>query len=596
MIILHYFALTLSLTLVMSAPQPASQYGNCAVQEECPLSFVCCTASADVAANKSTCRPIKECAQYPSYPSPPNSKSNQDCVADSSSSSFVKRCGNELYLQGKLFTFASFNVPGYLLTEDRAAAPTTFAGFPICRSPIISPTFDNNGYAYGKEGNLSCIAPKPADKMQTDPSYTWVPPTRQEQNRAALAIQAVAGKVLRTYTLGFGPSYHVTAPNSFNEDAWVAFDHALDAARTHGIKIMVPLLNNNFDAKQYGSYAQLAGFRGKSADKFYTDAELRQDVKDIITYMLGRRNSVNGIKYGDDDTFLAIELGNELGGWTEAPPPADWTIEMAGHIKKLAPNMLVADGSLPGLDLAGRVPRNVLQSSSIDIITNHYYNGKDDVDRVLADAKYVKSFQKVFLLGEIGFDSNVINDILKISATAYNQNSSASNAASGVFVWSLRYHSSDGGFYSHAESQKGVFSYITTPTSPSASSGLKVGDSKMLENIYRFSLQIQENVTLPLPAPCLPASGIVYSPRALRWVGSPFAASYQIKRAMSNSTNVGDASTVAVGVLDTQQFGSVLYDDSKAEKDIEYYYFILPVAGDGRINHENPLRIGPVKL
>ncbi|EGG11181.1 uncharacterized protein MELLADRAFT_102780 [Melampsora larici-populina 98AG31] len=73
-------------------------------------------------------------------------------------------------------------------------------------------------------------------------------------------------------------------------------------------------------------------------------------------FALNQQNTVNGRIYGLDDTFLCFETGNKM-DWTELifndnsttndlrPAPANWTIDITQHIKLLAPNTLVMDGS-----------------------------------------------------------------------------------------------------------------------------------------------------------------------------------------------------------------------------------------------------------
>ncbi|KAH9248013.1 hypothetical protein BASA81_014351 [Batrachochytrium salamandrivorans] len=72
-----------------------------------------------------------------------------------------------------------------------------------------------------------------------------------------------------------------------------------------------------------------AGGRGKKPEEFFTDAQLIQDFKDLLTFILNRRNTVNGVRYGDDSSILGWQTGNELGSWEGQPPPAAWTIEIA---------------------------------------------------------------------------------------------------------------------------------------------------------------------------------------------------------------------------------------------------------------------------
>jgi mannan endo-1,4-beta-mannosidase len=118
----------------------------------------------------------------------------------------------------------------------------------------------------------------------------------------------------------------------------------------------------------------LARWRGKRASQFYYDSQLIQDFKDILKYMLMRKNTITGILYKDDPTVLAWQLGNELGGWGGPSPPASWTIEMASFIKSIAPNNLVMDGSFGALDAKAnnRYTLGALGHPSVDIFSNHY--------------------------------------------------------------------------------------------------------------------------------------------------------------------------------------------------------------------------------
>lgn len=128
----------------------------------------------------------------------------------------------------------------------------------------------------------------------------WIPPTPWEQLDAAASIAGFAGLVTRTYTLGMGYQQHVTGYRTYYEPAWVAFDNALAAARKYGIRLIIPLVNdhNGDDWSTnwyYGDYGQFASFSGKKPSQFFTDAAVIADFKHLLSFMLNRVNTVNGI-------------------------------------------------------------------------------------------------------------------------------------------------------------------------------------------------------------------------------------------------------------------------------------------------------------
>ena len=62
---------------------------------------------------------------------------------------------------------------------------------------------------------------------------------------------------------------------------------------------------------------------GKNKEDFWTDPNLFEDYKRIVSYVIDRTNTVTGIKYRDDKTILAWETGNEL------TCPHEWTTKAA---------------------------------------------------------------------------------------------------------------------------------------------------------------------------------------------------------------------------------------------------------------------------
>lgn len=83
---------------------------------------------------------------------------------------------------------------------------------------------------------------------------------------------------------------------------------------------------------------------------------------------------------------------------TSYPAPGSWTVEIAEHIKSLAPNILVMDGSLSrSKNTADKFNMTALQSDAVDLFSYHYYDvqyGQLPFFDVPEDAQYVKSHGK----------------------------------------------------------------------------------------------------------------------------------------------------------------------------------------------------------
>ena len=127
-----------------------------------------------------------------------NAKATPIPTAAPNSLRFIKRSGYQLMDGASVFRFASLNTPNLILVQDR---PST------------------NGM--------------------------WVPPTLWEQLDATATLAGLGGRVTRTYTLGIGYKQHVTALRTYYEPAFVAMDNAIAAAAKYGIRLIIPILNNN---------------------------------------------------------------------------------------------------------------------------------------------------------------------------------------------------------------------------------------------------------------------------------------------------------------------------------------------------------------
>ena len=353
-------------------------------------------------------------------------------------------------------------------------------------------------------------------------------------------------------------------------------DHAVALARKHRVRLIIPFINNHDGGNRtglgnFGDYLSMCQYRNLSANDFYTNHVLRNDFKDIITFVLQRTNTVNGIAYKDDPTILAWQLGNELGGWSGEVPPSEWIIEMASHIKSIANNTLVMDGVFGGLTAESRYRAEVLDSSCIDIFSNHYYYGDEDLKRIKNDANLVaERHGKAFIIGEFGFKYQTCKNIFELTKS--------NNLLSGALLWSLRYHSRDGGFYTHSEDPD-FFSFHVPGFEEKQ--GFHKDEINMIKVARRYGFAIQginpKKVPYLTPTAPNPVQELPTTPVELRWVGAAWAAFYEIHR-----TETGANQWTYIGkVQDNFDSGSILFSDVTATKGILYSYRITAISVDG---------------
>jgi hypothetical protein len=524
----------------------------------------------------SSCLSLTDDYENPKQPTEANGRWN-----------FITRKGHLLYDGAIVFRFASYNIPNLLMLEDRVYASDTLYGFPICKMPVKNPEYDENGYGYGQENGKSCIIQK---NGECDPvNEKWIIPTPWEQEDAIMSIAGSGGQVARTYTLGFGKNYHVISPGTYNEEAFVAMDHAIALARKHRIRLIIPFINNHDGGDcarlgNFGDYLSMCNSRNQPPSQFYRNQLLRADLKDIITYVLKRINTVNGIPYNSDPTILAWQIGNELGGWDGESPPVDWTIEMASHIKSLAPNTLVMDGTMGGKDATKKFNSEILKSPFLDIFSLHYYFGKSDLSRLSRDSKFVTNHQKCFIIGEFGFDYSNCQNIFEASLK--------NRLVSGCLIWSLRFHSRDGGFYIHHED--GGHCSFHVPGFE-LSQGFGIDDLRMglLVREYGYKMQGFDPKMISYFQPNSPSliPNLRLYPTKLKWRGSAWALKYRLFRRSCETEW-----KFVIEVSDGIEAGKFEYCDSNIIKGERYYYRIEPIAVDGKPCIDHALEFGPLSL
>ncbi|KAJ3120090.1 hypothetical protein HK098_004889 [Nowakowskiella sp. JEL0407] len=379
---------------------------------------------------------------------------------------------------------------------------------------------------------------------------------------AIQSIYMLNGKVTRTYVLSVGDlNRHIISPGHYNEKLFQALDSAINVASRFGVKLIIPLVDQ-WD--WWGGISTWAAFRGRRELDFFEDKYVKKDFWEMVTWVLNRRNTITGIRYGDDPAILGWETGNELGGW-DYTPPASWTIELASLIKSLAPNQLVLDGTLGGTCNPPKFAVECLEHPLIDMFSNHYYDPTFGYSsRMVKDANYVKKFKKAFFVGEYGFASSDVYD--KMLSTAVNN-----DKISGTLCWSLRYHARDGGFYVHDE-DRGFKAFHFPGFSPA--DGFPDNEENVVKVVMKHAMMTGNPSKLPLEAPSL----LEVNGNMLRWRGSTGAFRYRIFRNEidRNGKQVGDFALIGE-VEDNVQPGQFTFKDPAQFRGRKYIYCVQAV-------------------
>ncbi len=304
-------------------------------------------------------------------------------------SGFVQRDGTRLTLGGKPFRFAG-----------------------------------PNAYWLGLDENVGGIDPAAPGAVDY-PTYFRI-------RDGLTTAKAMGATAVRAHTLGVStgtPKALEPELGRYNAAAFDPIDYAIAEAGRQGLKLIIPLTDN----WQYyhGSRFDYLRWLGLSTDDdgalFYTDPDARAAYQRFVKQLLQHRNPYTGLRYVDDPTIMAWELGNELNGMT-----TDWVQANAAYVKKLAPRQLVAAGKQFGVDPA------VLAARDVDISDSHYY--PPTAAGIRADAKTVTEAGKVYLAGEFG--SGSATDEL-LAAVADDPN------VSGATYWSLFPHADHYGYVQH---------------------------------------------------------------------------------------------------------------------------------------------------
>jgi hypothetical protein len=420
--------------------------------------------------------------------------------------------------------------------------------------------------------NLHCIE----DCMAFEDTMHWRLPDAYEIRDALESVKAAGGTVARMYVITVRrddapqiPRY-VLGPGQFNEEAFRALDLMLATANEVGVRVIIPFVDN---WPWMGGRAQYAAFRGKKPDDFWTDPQIKADFKQTISYIINRKNTLTGISYRDDKAVLAWETGNELAS------PNEWVLEIGAFIKSLDKNHLLLDG-FTGYGLRDETIANPYT----DIITTHHYerDPRDMVRTIRASAAKAKG-KKPYLIGEFGF-------IGLTGVAAVLQEVENHPGICGALIWSLRFHSRDGGFYWHSEPGAGGYFYKAYHW-PGFASGENYAERDVLRLLRERAYAIRGEQPPALAVPRAPLLFAFDDPARITWQGAVGASGYDVERA---AVPRGPWEQIGYNISDTETAHRPLFNDYNAEIGSTWYYRVRGRNAAGLSEPSNV--VGPVTV
>lgn len=300
---------------------------------------------------------------------------------------------------------------------------------------------------------------------------------------------------------------------------------------------------------------------------YYQTPAVKDGFKQLLRTFANRKNHFTGVRYKDDKAIMAWEFGNEVPN-----NKGSWIAEMAGYLKGIDPNHLIADPRRAnGVQQMKEIVNDVLANNpNIDIVkTRQYPNYRNSVAELWTECKakrpmIIDEFQRLD-----GF-----KDVLE---AVYN------TGTSGALLWSLMKPQYTGGIGSHA-----LFHAYSWGGSrwPGFDSGDYFKETENLMLIRSYGYKIRGEKELPLPAPT-DAPYLYHSLRsdavALKWRCSPGARYYVVERA----TTVKGPWQPVSGDLDISYhlYFYPLFTDASVVPGKAYYY---------RIRGKNAAGISPV--
>ena len=203
------------------------------------------------------------------------------------------------------------------------------------------------------------------------------------------------------YMLAYDPKTKTVAFND-GPDGLGRFDYVVAGAKARHLKLIVALID--FWGYAGGAQQINAWYGGHDKYTFFAaDTRTKGAYKAWVAHVIAHRNPATGVSYGDDTTIMAWDLANEP-DIHPIPLMVDWVAEMAGYLKGLDKNHLLASGRA-----SMREPFAELDVPTVDFGTWHGYPSYEKITADAFDALALRNcalseeYGKPILLEEFGF-------------------------------------------------------------------------------------------------------------------------------------------------------------------------------------------------
>ncbi|TCC37424.1 hypothetical protein E0H75_40460 [Kribbella capetownensis] len=423
-------------------------------------------------------------------------------------------------------------------------------------------------------------------------------PNEYELRDAVATVKQMHGQVLRTFVVtvtdGSDP---VTAPYSmvnapagsddisFNENAMRVLDKLLQICNEEGIRLYIPLVNYK---------ATLRGGTSTYGENFFTvGSRTNVRFKDMVGRLLNRTNVYTGVPYKADKAIMGWESGNEIVIDNE-PERAAWLHDLARFVKTTAPEQLFIDGRNKPDDVVkfanGSIVHDYgeyLDDPNIDVLSYHTYvglTGPATDSRLPAGIRTpttgdIGSTPTLKIIRELTKSRTalVVGEIAMYTAPATLNSlldEAIADGTSGANWWGTRFHSRDGGFYKHSDSDS-QYEDLNWPGFPGSAGYLpEIQTEITLQQILvDKAWKIAGNTSAPpaLNAPAAPYLLPISDVGHISWQGSTGAQSYTLQRSESKR---GPWTTAGV-TYDNLPTYSSLFHDAGALPGRSYYYRVI---------------------